>query len=213
MSTETSGPGFSPADQAPDRVARRHPHREDREVGVGQLARIEPSAWSASNRSSTVSSAAWRCHGYMPRSHCRRYIAIAQPSPSFPDQAIAADVHVVEEHLAELVAAGHRPDRTDGDARRVVIDEDHRQPAVSRLRRAGANERDASLRDAGLRRPDLVPADHPVVAVADCLRAQRREVAARSRARRSPGTTPPRRAAARRDTRWRDPARTPRASG
>ncbi len=67
----------------------------------------------------------------------------------------------------------------DGDTRRVVVDEHHRQPAVARLRRAGAHERDAPLRHAGLRRPDLVTVDHPVVAVAHRLRAQRREVAAR----------------------------------
>ena len=111
------------------RRGRRRPARPGRSA----------SAWSASSRSSVASNAAWRCHGYMPRSHCRRYIAIAQPSPSFPDEPIAADVHVVEEHLAELVAARHRADGPNLDTRRVVVHEHHRQPAVARLRRAGAH--------------------------------------------------------------------------
>ena len=93
------------------------------------------------------------------------------------DEPVAGDAHAVEEHLAELVAARHRADLANLDARRVVVDQHHRQArgAATPACRCAAARRSAANRR--LRRPDLVPVDDPVVAVAHRLRAQRGEVA------------------------------------
>ena len=131
----------------------------------------------SSNASSVPSRPAWRCHGYIPRSHWSRYIASAQPSPSLPISRSPPTRTSVEEHLAELVASRHRPDGVHVDAGGVVVDQHHRQTAVSRLGRARAQQHDAALRHRGLRGPDLAAVDDPVVAVAHRLRAQRREIA------------------------------------
>ena len=43
-----------------------------------------PSPLRSSSASSVPNNPACRCHGYIPRSHCSRYMANAQPSPSLP---------------------------------------------------------------------------------------------------------------------------------
>ena len=102
--------------------------------------------------------------------------------------------HVGEEHLGELRAAEHGLERAHLDAGQVHRQDQPRDAAVLRRVGIGAHEELADVGDLAERAPDLLAVEHVVVAV-----AHRRACAAtRGRsprpARRSPGTTPRRRA-------------------
>ena len=102
--------------------------------------------------------------------------------------------HVGEEHLGELRRAEHGLQRPDLDAGRVHRQDQPRDAAVLRRVGIGAHEELADVGDLAERAPDLLAVQHVVVAVA--LGAACAATRGRSRrpARRSPGTTPRRRA-------------------
>ena len=94
------------------------------------------------------------------------------------DEVLGRHAHVVEEDLVELLAAGHLPQRPNGDARAVHVDDE--EADALRLRRgadrcAPAGCPSGELRVAG---PHLLAVDDEVVAVALGLAAQRGEVGA-----------------------------------
>ena len=102
--------------------------------------------------------------------------------------------HAVEEQLAELGRAGDGAQRAEVDPRPVHGQDQPGDAAVAAVLGPGAHEQLAEVGHLGVRRPDLRAGDHVLVAVAHRPGAQRRQVAARRRARRSPGTRPRRRA-------------------
>ena len=71
----------------------------------------------------------------------------------------------VEEHFAELEAAGHVADRADIDAVLVARHEQHRDAAVLRCIRVGATECVQPVGVVAERGPDLLPGDDPLVTV------------------------------------------------
>ena len=100
----------------------------------------------------------------------------AVPRP--PEHPLAGNDHVVEEHLGELIDPVHGAQRPHGDAGGVHVGQEGGDPAVARR---GAGEQDAAGRVLGQARPDLLPADYPVVAAGHRPGDQRRQVAARTR--------------------------------
>ena len=105
------------------------------------------------------------------------------------ERAVDGHGDVVEEDLGELGGAVHGLDGPHRDARAVHVDEEGGDPPVGRLGRAGAGQQDAAVGVLGQAGPDLLAGDPPDVAVAGGPAGQGGQVAARSRARRSPGTT------------------------
>ncbi len=94
------------------------------------------------------------------------------------DQVGDRHPHVGEEHLAEVAVGGHVGDRPNVDARRVHRHDDLADPTVRRAVTARSADEVAVV---GLRaeaRPDLLPVDHELVALAAGARDERREVGA-----------------------------------
>ncbi len=93
------------------------------------------------------------------------------------DQRIGAQLHVVEEHLVEMLAASEVADRADRDARQPQVDDELRHAFVARRRFVGgAYQRDHVVRLVGVRRPQLLAVERPARAVASRIRADAREV-------------------------------------
>ena len=97
------------------------------------------------------------------------------------DDVRGRDAHVGEEHLVELVRAGHLHERAHLDARRSHVDDEVRDAAVRFGVRVGAGEQDAEARHVRKRCPDLLAVHDELVAVAHGTRRQACEVAARGR--------------------------------
>ena len=91
------------------------------------------------------------------------------------------DAHVGEVHLVELGLAGRLHERPHFDARRVHVDDEHREALVLRLLGVGAHDDDAEARDVRERRPHLLAVDDPLVTVAHRARREARDVGARAR--------------------------------
>src|SRR5439155_11960866 len=82
------------------------------------------------------------------------------------DHVVARDGDGVEEDLVELGAARQLPERPDGDARRLHVDDEIGDAAVLRRRRVGAGEADRPAREPREARPDLLPRETVAVALA-----------------------------------------------
>src|SRR3546814_5536211 len=82
------------------------------------------------------------------------------------EQRVGGEADLVEEHLVELAAAVHLPERPDLDARQVHVDEEERDPLVLRQVGIGAGQADAPVGPPPGGAPPLPTGDHPLVAVA-----------------------------------------------
>ena len=94
-----------------------------------------------------------------PRSLASVVFATRQPSCSGPMRLLDRHLDVVEEDLVELALPGDLAQRADLDARRVHRDREHRDALVVRRVRVGADERDAPVGEARVRRPHLLAGD------------------------------------------------------
>ena len=97
------------------------------------------------------------------------------------------------EDLVELALAGDHLDRPDLDAGLAHVDEEERDALVLRGVGVGAGEREDVVGEVAGRRPDLLPVEHPLVAVERGLEGRGRRGRSRRSARSSPGTRCPRR--------------------
>src|SRR5205823_3128452 len=84
--------------------------------------------------------------------------------------------HIVEEDLVVVHAAGEAPDRSDVHARRAIGHDEHAEAAAASGLAARAREHQSMRRDTGMTRPDLVAADHVMVAVAARLGLERKQI-------------------------------------
>ena len=84
-----------------------------------------------------------------------------QPPPSRPDEGVAADFHVVEEDLVEVVRPRHVVDRADRDPLRPQRHDQLRQPLVPFRRRIGPGQEVDVVGMLRQARPDLVAGDPP----------------------------------------------------
>ena len=91
--------------------------------------------------------------------------------------------HIGEEHLAEVAVRGHVGDRPDLDAGRVHRDDDLADPGVRRPFGRRATDQVAVVGDLAEARPDLLPVDHPLVAVPPGRARERRPGRSRRSAR------------------------------
>ncbi len=92
-------------------------------------------------------------------------------------QVLRRHAHVLEAHLAEVVAARHVLDRAAiGDAGRAHVDDQLRQPLVLRGVGVGADDQVDPVGRRRPRVPDLLAVHHEVVAVALGAGADRRHV-------------------------------------
>ena len=132
------------------------------------------------------------CANAVPRSKRSVTLVTRQPSFSVADAVGDRHAHLVEEHLAEVALAVDGPHRPDLDARLVHVEDQPGDALVLRRVGVGAHEQLAVVGDVGPGAPDLLAVDDVLVAVAHGPGAQRGEVGARPRARRSPGTRRPR---------------------
>ena len=82
------------------------------------------------------------------------------------DEVGVVDDRLVEEDLVEDVVAGHLPQRPDGDAGLVELEGEPRDALVLGHVEARAGEQHPVVAAPGLRRPHLLTADDPPVAVA-----------------------------------------------
>ena len=84
--------------------------------------------------------------------------------------------HRVEEHFAEVRIAGHLAQRAHGHARRVHVDDEHRDAVALRAFAVSARQARGEVAVVRARRPHLLAVEHPRVAVADGARLHAREV-------------------------------------
>ena len=93
-------------------------------------------------------------------------------------EIFGGNTYVVEEDCVDVVG-GEQVERVDADSRRVFHVHDHdRQPGVLRRFGVGAHGEPTVVRIAGQARPELLPVDHPLVAVALGASRQRGEISA-----------------------------------
>ncbi len=144
-------------EQAPDAVAALEggdllAHPRIRGVGMGQHVDVElPVAEQAVDPAALVL-------------HLAHHLPEA--AVQLTDQVGRRHVHVLEEHLAEVVAPGHVHDRHDRDPRRPHVDDQLRQPGMGRRVGVGAGDQVDPVGRRSTRVPDLLAVDHEVVAVA-----------------------------------------------
>ena len=82
-----------------------------------------------------------------------------------------------EEHLVEVAAAGDVDQRSYGDPRAGHRQDEHRDTGVGLGRiRIGPRQEQPELGIGGVRRPDLLTIDHPLVTVADGACPERHEI-------------------------------------
>ena len=106
---------------------------------------------------------------------------LAERAALDPDEVRDGHAHVGEEHLAEVPVRGHVGDGPHLDAGRVHRHDDLGDAGVGRPVGAGPTDQVAVVGDLAERGPDLLPVDHPLVALAHRRRLETREVAARVR--------------------------------
>src|SRR5690349_2815999 len=94
------------------------------------------------------------------------------------DEVLAWYEHVLEEHLVELLAAGHLAQRTYGDARGLHVADEVADALRLRRRRVRSCEQDAPARELGVARPHLLPVDDPPAVARFRARAERRQIRA-----------------------------------
>ena len=94
------------------------------------------------------------------------------------DQVLDRHLHVVEEHLVDLVAAVDGQDRAHGDAGRLHVDQQERDAFLLLRRRIGAHQAEDPVGVLRQRGPGLLAVDDVVVAVALGRGLQRGEVGA-----------------------------------
>src|SRR5207249_5799074 len=92
------------------------------------------------------------------------------------DHVVARDRDGVEEDLVELGATRQLPERPDGDARRLHVDDEVGDAPVLRGRRVRAGEADRPPREPREARPHLLPREAVAVALAVGPGADRRQV-------------------------------------
>ena len=107
--------------------------------------------------------------------------ATRHPSPVAADAVRVGDAHRVEEHLVEVDLAADVAQRSDLDPGRVQVDDEVGEAATLRHVRVGAGQADREVREVRPRGPDLLAAEHPLLAVERGPGGQRREVGARAR--------------------------------
>jgi hypothetical protein len=98
-----------------------------------------------------------------------------------PEKALRGHPHVVEKYLVVVHLAGQTADRPDVHPRRGIVDDEHAQALRSTCRGSGAGEDETVAADARVAAPDLVAADHVLVAVARGFGLERQEIRARLR--------------------------------
>ena len=91
------------------------------------------------------------------------------------------DARIGHVDLVELGVAGELAQRPGLHARRMHVEDEVRQPLVLRHFRIGAGEQKSPPRPVREAGPDLLPVDHPLVAVGDGRRGQPGQVRARPR--------------------------------
>src|SRR4029450_6408298 len=85
------------------------------------------------------------------------------PAADLTHDAIRRDVHVVERDLGELVGAVRLLDRADLDPGGTEVDDQRGGPAMPRLGRTGAGQKEAPGGVARPARPDLAAVHDPAV--------------------------------------------------
>ncbi len=103
--------------------------------------------------------------------------ADAPPFVERTEQRIGRDHDVGEEHLVELRAAGHLPQRANLDARQRHVEQEERDALVLRSVGVGPGHQDAPVADSTSGAPDLLAVDHEGVTIGDCRGPQRRKIA------------------------------------
>ena len=81
------------------------------------------------------------------------------------EEALRGHPHLVEKYLVVVHLAGQAADRPDVHSRRGVVDHEHAQALRATRRRPGAGQHETVAADARVAAPDLVAADHVLVAV------------------------------------------------
>ena len=119
-----------------------------------------------------------------------RTLVVEQRHPHVPaavdlaEHVVGGGAHVLEEGLVEAVLPAHVDQRADGEAGGVDVGHEHEGDAAVLGRvRIRPHEGEERVRVVGVRGPDLLPVDHPLVAVAHRPRLERREVGAGARLR------------------------------
>ena len=112
----------------------------------------------------------------------RRALEVERRNGGVPAPVLLADdvlfryAHVIEEHLVELVGAGHVHQRLHRDARRLHIQDEVGNPLVLGRVRVGAGEQDHPLGHMRQRGPDLLAVEDVVVTVAHGFRLERGQI-------------------------------------
>src|SRR5499426_694241 len=91
---------------------------------------------------------------------------------------ISRHAHVVQEHLVMIDFAGHAPNRADVHTLCAVGHHEHAEASAAPRLATRSREHQPVRRDAGVARPDLVAADHPVIAVAPRFGLERQQIGA-----------------------------------
>jgi hypothetical protein len=91
---------------------------------------------------------------------------LAEAAVELSDEVRRGHAHVLEEHLAEVAAAGHVRDGLDRDPGAAQVDHELGQPGVRRGVGIGAGDQVHVVGHRRARRPDLLAGDAEVVAVA-----------------------------------------------
>ena len=94
------------------------------------------------------------------------------------DQVGHRHPYIVVEHLAEVPVSGHVGDRPDLDTSCIHRDDDLADPGVGRPLGRRATDQVAVVGHLAEARPDLLPVDHPLVAVPPGRARERRQVGA-----------------------------------
>src|SRR5215813_207211 len=96
----------------------------------------------------------------------------------FTEEVGGGHAHLVEEHLVVVHLTGEAPDRPDVEAQGAVVDHEHAEALMPASGGVGAGEHEAVVRDARVAAPDLVAAQHVLVAAPGRFRLEGEQIGA-----------------------------------
>ncbi len=198
---EPSGPGGSPRNR---RVSPRNRVTCNALTSIASWAScwriwlsFQAGSWRLGNcLASSVRRAIWAAWSRPPaplRSNIRVVIATFQPSFSGADQVLLRHRDIFEKHLVEMPMAVQQHQRAHGDARRLHVDQQIADAVMLGRFGIGAHQQKAPIGEMRARGPHLLAVDDEMVALVDGAGPAGSRDRRRRRARKSPGTTAPRR--------------------
>src|SRR5580658_1617553 len=103
----------------------------------------------------------------------------------FAEDVFSRDAHVAEKKLVEFGFAGHVAQRSNFDARRFHVNEEHAEAFVRRGGGIGAHDDLSPVADPTVAGPNFLAVDDVMIAVENCLRLQAGEIGAGVRLRKT----------------------------